>query len=158
MDEKTHAEAQRIVTRLCVGRTVTAVGVVAEPVLTLGAYLAAGYPGIPGPPEAYLHIEAGSHTSGPNVPAEPSSAAMSLAELAGVVVSLRGLPVTEASLGFPSPHLTLRFANGTALHIEGHDPTHEPWRIAAGDWSIYALANDDVTWGVPHPALVRGVA
>lgn len=158
MDERTHAKAQSIVTRLCVGRAVAALGFVAEPVLTLGVYAAPDHRQVPGPPEVHLHVEAGCRASGPNVPAQSASAALSLADLTDVVISLRGLPVTEASLGCPVPHLTLRFANGTALYVEGHDPKYEPWSIAAGDWSIYALANDEVTWGVPHPAFAQDVA
>jgi hypothetical protein len=158
MDERTHAKAQQILTRLCVGRTVAGLGFVAEPVLTLGDYSSPEDRGVEGPAEVYLHIEAGCMAVLPQASAAAPGAVLGLVELAGLAVSLRGVPIVGASLGYPKPQLELRFGNGAILSVNGHDPQYEPWSIGAGEWSVYALANDEITWGVPHPAFAPDAA
>lgn len=146
MDPQVRMQAEHILALLCVGRVVWGVKFVGEPVLILGipGRDVAEHPP-KGPNEAFLHVEAGCAMEG--------GPTLDVQDLAQVVVTLRDVPVVSARLGERQPDLLLEFENGQVLRINGHGERYEPWSIAAGDWSIYALDQGKLTWSVPHPAL-----
>ena len=158
MDQRTRISAQAILTPLLVGRSICGVHFYAnQATLILGAYDGNNTVDFMGPDEAYLMIEAGWY-----VPDELTlaltrtvggPAAERLPELVALACSLRKHPIISAQIGESVPHLGLTFADGRTLLVNGWDPQYEVWSITPGEWSVWALANGDITWASTHPAL-----
>jgi hypothetical protein len=159
VNSDTRIQAQDIVRRLCVGRSICGVHFYADqPIVVLGSYDGSSTVAFEGPSQALLMIEAGwtvsENLSSDLAATDVAIPPRTIEELAVLASSLRRFPITSVHLGDPAPHLGLRFADGRALFVNGWDPRFEVWSINAGAWSIYALQNAEIDWGSDHPAFL----